>query len=144
MKGIELPVSEHVVLAVPPTAAGIQTSDYIHLKESAHIDFIVATGTVSNASTLTVYESQTSGGTVETAIAFSYFEATAGTDTWSALTTATAGRISLGTGNNRMVCVPIDASALTDTYPYVCVKLSTAASSLLSVVCVATTNHQFA
>ena len=133
---IHLGVDGHVVNIIPPVAAGNQTSDYFHLRGAAHVDIVLTTGAVTNATTVTVYESQTSGATVETAIVFSYYELTAGTDTWSAKTAATVGGISLGTGNNRGIIIAIDAADLTSTYDYIAIKTSTAASCLHSAIAV--------
>lgn len=133
MKGFHLGVAGHVVNILPPTSAVAATSsDYFHLKEAGHVDIVILTGTVTNATTVTVYESQTSGGTTQTAITFDYYECTAGTDTWSAKTSATAGGVSLTTGNDRAMVISIDASQLTDGYPYVMAQFSTAAACKIS------------
>ena len=138
MKGISLSEQCQVVSILPSVAATSATeSDYFHLKESAHASIIIQTGVVTNASTITLYESQTSGGTVESAINFDYYStSTAGSDTFSSKQTATVGGISTGTTNNLCWCIELDASALSDSYPYCAVKFSTAATIQIGAVAV--------
>jgi hypothetical protein len=127
MKGIQLAVQQAVANILPPTAAVAATvSDYFTMENAAHVDVVVTTGSVTNASTLTVREHASDGGTAA-AIAFDYYStATAGSDTFSARTSATAGGISTGTTNNLTFVLSVDAAELTDGSDWLSVAFATA------------------
>jgi len=135
-----LGVNAHVVNIMPPTAAGNNNSDYFHLKEAEHVDIIIQTGAVTNATTFTVREATSNAGASATAIVFDYYAiSTAASDTWSAKTTATVGGVSTGTTNTLAWIISIDASQLSDGYPYLNVHFSTAGTIKFSAAAVLST-----
>ena len=130
-KGFHIIPEGQAVLALAPTVAANVFTDYIGMQEYSHIDFLVTFGTITSACTILCYESQTTGGTVKTAIAYSYYQtSTSQSDTWSTRTAATAGGIGSGTTSNTMVCVSVDAAELTDTYEYIALHFSTASTNI--------------
>ena len=137
MKGdLSIPVKNHMVTIMPPTAAGNQSSDVFGMKDDGFANILITTGTVTSACTITVEECTAAAGTSATAIVFNYYKtSTAGSETWGTLTAATVGGIATGTTNNLMWSIPIDASQLSDGYPYVRVSITTA-STLISMVAV--------
>jgi len=138
-KGITIAEHCHVVCALAPVDIGgvAKVSDYFSLENYAHATIIVACGAVTNAATITVEESTTNAGAATTPIAYKYAqETTAAGDTPGALAWATAAGISTGTNNGTILIIEIDASQLTDGYPYLVVKASAAAANLISVVAI--------
>lgn len=138
MKGtIQHGVNAHVLNILPPTAAVSATvSDYWTMENAAHVDVIITSGTVGTASTVTVREHQSDGGTA-TAISFSYYNtSTSGSDTYSARTAATTTGVSLSNTSNLTYIISVDASQLSDGHDWMSVAFSTAASSLISAIAV--------
>lgn len=140
MKGITLAEQCHIVNAIPPIDIGgvVKEADYISMKGASHVTFIVTLGVVTNAPTITVYESDDLSGSNETAIAFDYYaEVTAAGDVLTVRTAATtSGYTAPSTANNVMLVIEIDASQLSDGYPCLTVKTDTAAACLVSVVAI--------
>lgn len=139
-KGITISEECHIVNALAPVDIGgaAKTSKYFHVKNHAHVTIIVTCGVVGNAATITVEESDDSSGSNTNAIDFKYAqETTAAGDTLGALAWvgATTG-ISTGTNNGTIHVIEIDASQLTDGYPYLVVKTTNAAANLISVVAI--------
>jgi hypothetical protein len=140
MKGLYLSQVAHIVNAEPPVdinGAGF-TTDYFNLKYYQHVSIIITLGVTGAASTITVEESDDSSGSSTTAIAFSYYqEETAAGDTLSTKQSATTAGFSTSTNDNITYVIEIDASQLSDGYPYVVVKGSDpSAATLVSVVAV--------
>ena len=139
MKGIVIAEQCHVVNALPPidVGGGAKTSDYFSLKNYAHASIIVTMGVVTNDTLITVEESDDSSGSNTTAIAFArYEEKTAAGDTLSTRTATAAAGFQTGTNNSTTFVIEIDASQLTDGYPYLVVKTDNAAAALISVVAI--------
>ena len=139
-KGITIAEECHIVNALAPVDIGgaAKTSDYFSLEKYAHATIIVTCGVVGNAATITVEESDDASGSTTSAIDFKYAqETTAAGDTLGALAWvgATTG-ISTGTTNGTIHVIEIDASQLTDGYPYLVVKTTNAAANLISVVAI--------
>lgn len=140
MKGLYLSQVAHIVNAEPPVdinGAGF-TTDYFNLKYYQHVSIIITLGVTGAASTITVEESDDSSGSNTTAIAFDYYqEETAAGDTLSTKQSATTAGFSTSTEDNITYVIEIDASQLSDGYPYVVVKGSDpSAATLVSVVAV--------
>lgn len=137
MKGINIAEQCHVVNGLGPVDIGgvAKTSDYVDTSLYSHINIIVTTGVVTNTATFTLYESDDSAGTTKTAIDFDYYaETTAAGDTPAARTaTASAAGFATGTANTTLFIIDLDASALTDGYPYLAVVTDTAAAALVAV-----------
>tara|TARA_Y100000310_G_scaffold319257_1_gene374328 strand:+ start:695 stop:1159 length:465 start_codon:yes stop_codon:yes gene_type:complete len=138
MKGISLAEECQVVNVLPSVAATSATeSDWFHLKESAHASIIIATGAVTNASTFTLREATSSAGSGSTAIVFDYYAtSTAGSDTYSTKTRATAGGVSTGTTNNLTWILEVDSSQLSDGSAYLSLLFSTAATIQIGAISV--------
>jgi len=127
MKGFNLPEQGHVVNILPPidiNGAGA-TSDYFCLKDYHHVDIVIQLGVTGAAATVTVFESDDNAGTDENAIAFNYYaEETDSGDTLGARTAATVAGFATSTNDNIFYIISIDASELTEGYPYLVVKIS--------------------
>ena len=139
MKGINIAEQAHVVNALPPIDIGgaAKTSDYFCLKNYRHASIIVTFGVITNAPTITLYESDDNAGSTETAIGFSYYlEATTAGDTLATKATATTAGVTFSTDNAQTMVIEIDAADLTDGYPYLVVKTDNPAACLSSVVAV--------
>lgn len=137
MKGITIAEQCHVINALGPVDIGgvVKESDYWSMENYAHATIIVTAGVVTNAPTITVYESDDLAGSNETAIAFDYYEeTTAAGDTLAARASAlAAGRTFPSTANSVTLVIEIDASQLSDGYPCMVVKTDTAAACLIAV-----------
>lgn len=140
MKGITIAEQCHIVNAIPPVDIGgvAKVADYISMKGASHVTFIVTLGVVTNAPTITVYESDDLSGSNEAAIAFDYYaEITAGGDVLTVRTAATTSGYTMpSTANSVTLVIEIDASQLSDGYPCLTVKTDTAAACLVSVVAI--------
>ena len=140
MKGITVAEECHVVNIIPPidiNGAGA-TSDYFSTANYQHARIILTLGVTGAATTFTVEESDDSSGSNTTAIAFDYYaETTAAGDTLGARTAATTSGIAASTNDSITYVIEIDASELTDGYPYLVLKLSDpSAATLASAVAV--------
>jgi len=133
--GITIAEECHIVNGLAPVDMGdvTKTSDYFSLKEYSHASIIITKG-AGSATTITLYESQTIGGTVEATMAFDYYaETTAAGDTLGDRTAATTAGFAVSANSGVMYSIEVDASQLTDTYPYLAVKATTAATCLLAM-----------
>lgn len=141
-KGFYLANEGHVVNLLGAVDIGgvAKVSDYFSMANYRHASIIITTGVVTNTATITVEESTTSAGAATTAIDFDYYiETTAAGDTLSTKnTTSSAAGFATGTNNNTTFVIEIDASQLTDGYPYLVVKATAAAACLISMVAVLT------
>lgn len=139
-KGVLIPEEGHVVNILPPVDinGSAQTSDYFCLKNYQHVDIILTLGVTGAASTVTVEESDDASGSNTTAIAFSYYaETTAAGDTLGDRTAATTAGFATSTNDSVTYVISIDASQLTDGYPYLVLKMSDpSAATLASAVAV--------
>lgn len=140
MKGFVIPEQAHVVSILAPVDinGSAQTSDYFNLKNAGHVDIILTLGVTGAASTVTIEESDDSSGSNTTAIAFDYYaETTAAGDTLGSRTAATTAGFATSTNNGIIYVISIDASQLTDGYPYLVLKMSDpSAATLASAVAV--------
>jgi len=136
MKGITIAEQCHVVNGIEPVDIGgvAKVTDYWSMEKYAHATIIVQLGAVTNAPTITVFESDDLAGSNEAAIVFAYYaEVTADGDILTVRTAATtAGYTFPATTNNVMLVIEVDASQLSEGYPCMCVKTDTAAACLVS------------
>jgi hypothetical protein len=138
MKGKTIAEQMHVVNALEPVDIGgaAKTSDYINLKNAAHITFIVQFGVITNAPTVQIKKAKSDGGSL-TAIAFDYYqETTADGDTLADRATATTAGVTLSTDNNQMLVIEIDAAELEEGYDWIALVTDNAAACLISAVAV--------
>ena len=138
-KGITIAEECHIVNALPPVdiGAAAKTSDYFSMANYAHASIIVTMGAVGNDTTITLFEATTIGPAAETVIGFDlYQEVTAAGDTLGARTATAVGGFATGTNTGTIHVIEIDASELTDGYPYLAVKTTNAAAALISVVAI--------
>jgi len=138
-KGISISEEGKIINLLVPTAntAGVGYSTAFHLKEASHATIYVQTGSITNAATVRLYESQTAGLTVAATLAAKYGAASAN-DVFAALATMTTAGFSTGTTNNYSWVIEVDASMLTDTYPYVALHFTTAAAIAISASAILT------
>jgi hypothetical protein len=132
----------HVVNIIPPidiNGAGA-TSDYFSLKNYAHATILLTLGVTGAASTVTLEESDDNAGSTTTAIAFSYYaETTAAGDTLGARTAATTAGFATSTNDSITYVIEVDASQLTNGYPYLVLKMTDpTAATLASAVAILT------
>ena len=128
----------HTVSIIAPVDinGGAVESDYFNVKNAASCQIVLTLGVTGAATTFTVYESDDSSGSNETAIAFAYYaETTAGGDTLGARTAATTSGIAASTNDGLIYVIDVDPRDLTDGYPYLVLKLSDpSAATLVSAV----------
>lgn len=140
MKGFNIAEKGHVVNILAPVDinGSAQTSDYFNLKQYSHVDIILTLGVTGAASTVTVEESDDSSGSNTTAIGFDYYaETTAAGDTLAERATATSAGFATSTNDGITYVISIDASELTEDYPYLVLKMSDpSAATLASAVAV--------
>jgi len=140
MKGWNLAEKGHVVNIIPPVDinAAAPTSDYFSLKNYDHASIVLTLGVTGAASTVTLEESDDNAGSNTTAIAFSYYaETTAVGDTLGVRTAATTAGFATSTNDSITYVIEVDASQLTDGYPYLVLKLSDpSAATLVSAVAI--------
>ena len=145
MFGITIAEECHVVNILPPVDidAGAQTSDYFSMENYTHATIILTLGVTGAASTVTVEESTTNAGAATTAIAFDYYaETTDAGDTLGARTAATAAGFATSTNDNVTYVIEIDATQLTQGYPYLVLKMTDpGAATLASAVAVLSGNR---
>ena len=135
MRGFTLAEQGKAVVGIAPVDIGsaAKTSDYFSMANYTHASIIVACGAITNAATITVFESDDDSGSSETAIAFAYY-AVDGDGKTGARTAATAAGFSTGTTDNRLWVIEIDAEQLSDGKPYLAVKTTDAAANLITVI----------
>ena len=141
MKGITIGEQCHVINALLPqdVTGGVKTSDYWNMKNYAHATIIITTGSVTDDYKVTLYESADSGGASKNLKAFDYYyETTAAGDTLTTRTAVTvaATGFQTGTNNTTTFVIEVDASELTDGYPYMALLLDNAGNAFISVVVV--------
>jgi len=120
-------------------SAGID-GDSVKMEQYGHVTFIFLFGELAGTSVLKVYEGATAGAkTTALTFAYRYTEADLlndDADQFTAEATSAALDLTHGTFEDRVLVVEIDASELTDGYPWVTVEIDDTASELL-VSCVA-------
>lgn len=123
-----------------------QVSDYMSLKNYASVYILIQLGVTGAASTVTVEESDDNSGSNTTAIGFRYrTENTAAGDTFdTGYTTATASGFATSTNDTIMYVIKIDASELTDGYPYIVVKMSDPGAATLASISAIAVNARYA
>jgi len=137
-KGFTIPEEGKLVNLLSPVDIGgvAKTSDYFNLKNASHVDILITCGAITNAATITVEESDDNAGGTTTAIGFDYYAYGAADDTPGTRTTVANTGFSTGTTNGVMFVISIDASQLTDGYPYLVVKATNAAANVIAMVAV--------
>jgi hypothetical protein len=135
MKGFYLAEQGKPVVGIAPIDIGgaVKTSDYWSMENYSHVSIIVACGAITNAATITVYESEDNSGTGEDAVAFSYYAVNGSGVTGSKQTATTAG-FSTGTTNDRLWVIEIDAAELSADHHFMTVKTTDAAANLIAVI----------
>lgn len=139
-KGTHIAQETHVVNIIAPidiNGAGA-SSDVFSLKDYAHASIVLTLGVTGAASTVTLEECDDTTPSNATAIAFTYYaEATAGGDTLAAAAAATTAGFATATTDGIIYVIEVDASQLTDGYPYLQLELSDpTAATLVSAVAI--------
>ena len=137
-KGINIAEQCHVVNMIAPVdvnGAGA-TADYVTLSDYQHIDIVLTLGVTGAACGILLYEAADSAGATKTAIGFQcYKEETAAGDTLAAPVAVGTTGFNTGTANGITYVIPVDASTLTDGYPWVGVTVADpSAATLVSCV----------
>ena len=117
----------HYVNALPPIDinVGAQTSDAWTMAKHSHASIILQFGVVGAATTFTLEQATAADGSDAAAMAFNFYsETSAGGDTLSARTSATASGVATGTTNNVTYIIELDAEELTDGYTWLRVQLT--------------------
>jgi hypothetical protein len=112
----------HVVNAYPAADASgaVWNTDVISMKNAGHITFILSAGTTGGTSDVTVQECDDTTPSNTTAIAFTYYkEETDAGDTLSDKQSATTGGFTTSANDNIFYVIEVDASQLSDGYPYI-------------------------
>ncbi len=136
-KGVNVSQECHIVNALAPKdIAGTAVSDYFSMGDYSHATIILTCGVVTNASTITVEESDDNAGNSTTEIDFKLAqETTAAGDTLGALAwVGDANGFTTGTNNGTIHVIEIDARQLSAGFPYLVVKASSAAANLMSIL----------
>ncbi len=127
----------HTVNALPPVDIGgaAKTSDYFTLENYSHATITILMGVVGNDVLIKVYEAKDNAGATKQFMNFNYhFETTAAGDTLSTRTAVVAATgFQTGTNNSTTFVIEIDASELTDLYPWIAVLTDAAAAALISI-----------
>ncbi|TVQ38485.1 MAG: hypothetical protein EA384_09135 [Spirochaetaceae bacterium] len=105
------------------------------MENYTHASIIIASGVITNETTVTVQECSNAGASATNAIGFSYY-AIDGNGVTGARTTVDASGFATGTTDNRVWVIELDATQLTDGYPWVRVMLSAAATHAGAVLVV--------
>lgn len=148
MKGFNIAEEGHIVLAQPPIdidTGGGATCVQFSMENYEHASIIIAQG-VNDAvpGTITISECTDSTGAGATDIGFSYYaETTADGDTMGARTTVANTGVALSANDNTFYCIELDASELSDGYPYVQVNWSNPGGSTLGTVVVVLSGARF-
>jgi hypothetical protein len=117
----------HYVNALPPIDinVGAQTSDAWTMAKHSHATIILQFGVVGAATTFTLEQATAADGSDAAAMAFNFYsETSAGGDTLSARTAATASGVATGTTNNVTYIIELDAAELTEDYTWLRVQLT--------------------
>ena len=122
------------VVGVAPVDIGgaAKTSDYFSMENYSHASILIVCGLIGNAATITLFQSDDSSGSTSAAIAFKYYQVTAGVT--GARTTATTAGFSTGTDANAMFIIELDAADLAEGYPWVTVKTTNAAANVIAII----------
>lgn len=134
MSGFVLAEQGKPVAGLAPVDIGgaAKTSDYFSMENYSHVSIIVYCGAITNAATITIEESDDNAGNDTTAIAFKYYQITAGAT--GDRTAATTAGFSTGTTDGSMFVVEIDAAELSDGYPFLVVKTTNAGANVITIV----------
>ena len=139
-KGFNVAEEGHVVNIIAPVDinGGAVVSDYFSMANYAKVQIVLALGVTGAATTFTVEESDDAAGSSTTAIAFAYYaETTAAGDTLGVRTAATTSGIAASTNDGIIYVIDIDASQLSDGFPWLVLKLTDpSAATLVSAVAV--------
>jgi len=141
MKGFIAAQMGHLVNVLPPIdISGGKTGDRFKMTNYAHATIIVSFGvTAAGSVTILVKNCTAASGGTATAIAFNYYaETTAAGDTLGAKTAATATGIATSPNDTIAYVIEIDASELTDGYPWIEVSIGdvSTSSNLASIVAI--------
>jgi len=146
-KGITIGEELHTLLSVAPVdinGAGA-TSDIWNMRNYAHCTIVCGLGVTGAATTITVEECDDVTPSNSTAIAFSYYaETTAAGDTLGARTAATTAGITGSTNDGVFYVIEIDASQLTDGFPYLRVVFSDPSAATLATAVVILSGARYA
>lgn len=121
MKGITIAEQCHVVNAYPAAdcSGAVWNTDVISMKNAAHATVILSAGTTGGTSTVTVQECDDTTPSNTSAIAFDYYsETTDSGDTLGDRASATTAGFTTSANDNIFYVIEIDASELSDGYPY--------------------------
>ena len=137
----------HYINALAPIDinVGAQTSDAWTMAKHTHASILLSCGVVGAATTLTLEECTAADGSGATAIGFSYYaELTAGGDTTSARTTVGASGFATGTANGVYYTIELDASELSDGYPWLRVQLTDPGTATVAGIGVVLSGSRYA
>jgi len=122
------------VAGIAPVDIGgvAKTSDYWNMENYDHVSIIVYCGAITNSATIILYESDDASGSNKTAIAFNYYQITAGVT--GARTANAATGLVTGTTNGSMWVIEVDAADLSDGYPFMTMVTDTAAANVITII----------
>ena len=122
------------VAGVAPVDIGgvAKTSDYWSMENYSHVSIIVYCGAITNSSTIILYESDDADGNNKTAIAFSYYQITAGVTGDRTANEATG--LVTGTTNGSMFVIEVDADDLSPGYPFMTMITDTAGANVITII----------
>jgi len=122
------------VAGIAPVDIGgvAKTSDYWNMENYDHVSIIVYCGAITNSATIILYESDDASGSNKTAIAFNYYQITAGVT--GARTANAATGLVTGTTNGSMWVIEVDAADLSDGYPFMTMITDTAAANVITII----------
>ncbi len=121
-KGFNVAINGHVATMLFPASAQTAGS-YVNMENYAKCNIIVMNGAEITAGTITVKRAEDSSGTGASAINVSYYlEATSGGDTFAARVTSTSS-LTWSSGNNKTICIDVDASELTTSSEWINVNI---------------------
>ena len=128
----------HVVPIYPPTSGVVAGySDWISLAEYSHVDFVITTGAVTDASTIRLFEATSNAGSGAATLAANYYTtSTAASDIFAARTALGTAGVSTSTTNNLLKIISVDDTDLTDGSPYCALHLGTAATNEIAAVAI--------
>ena len=135
MKGFNVAEEGHVVSIIPPIDinGGATVSDYWNVKNASHCSIILTFGVTGATAVVTLEESDDNAGNSTTAIGFSYYiEETAAGDTLATRTAVTSSGFTYSANNGIIYVIEVDASELTDGFPYLVLKIADPSSATLA------------
>lgn len=140
MKGINIAEQCHIVNILPPVdITGGKNCDIVDTSGYSHATFIIQIGVSAAAFTkIFLYECDDVTPTTATAIGYDYYaETTAAGDTLGARTAIASTGLTPSAVDTIMYVIDIDASTLTDGYPYLRVSFTNTTNSVIaSAVCI--------